>query len=45
MAFKKMVADAVAKASFSMAKKACGAASFYGLHQPKEPAKLAKSAK
>lgn len=45
MAFKKIVADTVAKASLSVAKKACGAASFYGLHQPKEPAALKKVAK
>lgn len=38
---KTKVAQAIAAVSLTMAKKACGAASMYGLYQPKEPAKVA----
>ena len=38
----KTIAKAVAAASMTMAKKACGAASMYGFHQPKEPKAVAK---
>lgn len=34
---KKNVLDVVAKISLEMAKKACGAASWWDCHQPKEP--------
>lgn len=37
---KKAVLKAVAKAGKKMAVKACGNASYYGFHQPKEPKAL-----
>lgn len=40
MNVKKVVANAVAKLALKSAKTACGAASFYGPYQPKEPANL-----
>lgn len=45
MKLKETVAKAIAKASMSMAKKSCGAASCYFTYQPKEPAALKKIAK
>ncbi len=42
MKFHETLAKAIEKVSMSMAKKACGAASFYGWHQPKEPKALEK---
>ncbi len=45
MKFKEMVARTIAKASMSMAKKACGAASCYFTYQPKEPKALRKMTK
>lgn len=39
---KKTVLNTVAKASKSMAIKACGAASYFGFHQSKEPKALRK---
>lgn len=40
MKVKKVMAKVIAKVSLIMAKKACGAASFYGAYQPKEPEML-----
>lgn len=40
MKVKAMVAKAIAKLAFKSAKMACGAASYYGSYQPKEPANL-----
>lgn len=45
MKLKKTVAKVIAKASMSMAKKACGAASCYFAYQPKEPKALEKLVK
>ncbi len=45
MKLKETVAKAIAKASMSMAKKACGAASCYFAYQPKEPKALRKMTK
>lgn len=42
MKFKKALADKIAKVSLAMAKKFCGAASAYGVYQPKEPEVLKK---
>ena len=42
---KTSIAKAIASIAEIMAKKACGAASHYGLHQFKEPAKLNKISK
>lgn len=39
---KSTVLDLVAKAVLGTAKTACGAASFWDFHQPKEPAALKK---
>jgi cyclic lactone autoinducer peptide len=39
---KKRVAEVIANVAFAIAKKACGAASVYGMHQSKEPTDLAK---
>lgn len=39
------VAKVIEKASMSMAKKACGAASWFGIYQPKEPKALEKLVK
>ncbi len=38
--FKRTVAKAIAVISLKMAKASCGAASQYGIYQPKEPAAL-----
>lgn len=40
MKFKAMVAKSIAKLALKSAKTACGAASYYGPFQPKEPANL-----
>lgn len=40
MNVKKVVANVIAKLALKSAKAACGAASFYGPYQPKEPANL-----
>lgn len=40
MKVKEMVAKAIAKVALKSAKAACGAASYYGPYQPKEPANL-----
>ncbi len=40
--FKRTVAKAIAAISLKMAKASCGAASRYGMYQPKEPAALRK---
>ncbi len=40
--FKRTVAKAIAVISLKMAKASCGAASIYGMYQPKEPAALKK---
>lgn len=40
MKFKAMVAKSIAKLALKSAKTACGAASYYGPYQPKEPANL-----
>lgn len=45
MKMKKVIAKLVASASESMAKKACGTASHFGMHQFKEPAMLTKKSK
>ncbi len=45
MKIKETLAKAIAKASMSMAKKACGAASCYFTYQPKEPKALRKMTK
>lgn len=42
---KKTIAKIVASVAENMAKKACGTASHYGLHQFKEPVKLTKKSK
>ncbi|MDE6021537.1 MAG: cyclic lactone autoinducer peptide [Ruminococcus sp.] len=42
---KKTILKAVAKAGKQMAVKACGNASYYGYHQPKEPKALKELAK
>lgn len=42
MKLDKTIAKAVAAISMTMAKKACGMASFYGSYQPKEPKAVAK---
>ncbi len=42
---KKKIAKFIASAAENMAKKACGTASHYGLHQFKEPAMLTKKSK
>ncbi len=42
---KKTVLKGMAKVSKAMAVKACGAASYFGFHQPKEPVALKKMAK
>jgi len=42
---KKTILEGLAKAGKKMAVKACGAASYFGYHQPIEPAKLKKIAK
>lgn len=39
---KKIILKATAKAGKAMAIKACGSASFFGYHQPKEPEALKK---
>lgn len=41
---KKAILKATAKAGKAMAVKACGSASFFGYHQPKEP-KIVKNLK
>ncbi len=45
MKIKETLAKAIAKASMSMAKRACGAASCYFTYQPKEPKALRKMTK
>jgi len=40
MGFKKILADFIAKTALKSAKVACGAASCYGVYQPKEPANI-----
>ncbi|MBP1562094.1 MAG: cyclic lactone autoinducer peptide [Oscillospiraceae bacterium] len=40
MKVKKAVANVIAKTALKNAKAACGAASYYGPYQPKEPANL-----
>jgi len=45
MKAKEKLAAAIAKISLAAAKKACGAASFYGVYQPKEPKCLDKLVK
>lgn len=40
MKAKKIVADLIAKTAIKSAKAACGAASYYGVHQPKEPTNI-----
>ncbi len=45
MTIKEKVAKAVAVVSLKMAKVSCGAASQFGLFQPKEPAALKKMMK
>lgn len=40
MKAKKVVANIIAKVALKSAKAACGAASYYGPYQPKEPANL-----
>lgn len=42
---KTSIAKAIAFVAETMAKKACGAASHFGMHQFKEPAKLSKISK
>lgn len=42
---KKTVAKLIASAAKSVATKACGTASHFGLHQFKEPTKLTKKSK
>lgn len=42
MKFKKALAERIAKISLATAKKFCGAASSYGMYQPKEPEALKK---
>lgn len=43
--FKRTVAKAIAVISLKMAKASCGAASHFGIYQPKEPAALKKMMK
>ena len=45
MKMKKVIEQIVASASEIMAKKACGTASHFGMHQFKEPAMLTKKSK
>lgn len=40
MKVKKVIADFIAKSVLKSAKVACGAASYYGICQPKEPVDL-----
>lgn len=40
MKAKKKIADFIAKTALKSAKVACGAASCYGIYQPKEPANI-----
>lgn len=40
MKFKATIAKTIAKLALKSAKTACGAASFFGPYQPKEPANL-----
>lgn len=42
MKIKEKVAKVIAGISLKMAKASCGAASIYGIYQPKEPAALKK---
>lgn len=42
MKFNEIVAKAIAKIALNSAKTACGAASFFGAYQPKEPVNLKK---
>ncbi len=42
---KQYAAGIIAAAAEKMAKKACGTASHFGLHQAKEPEKLSKKSK
>ncbi len=42
MKLKKTTADVVAKIAKMAAKSACGSASWWGIHQPKEPNNLKK---
>ena len=45
MKFKKALAEKIAKVSLITAKKFCGAASVFGIYQPKEPEALKKPKK
>lgn len=45
MKVKRLMAQKVANAALSLAKKACGSASYYGTYQAKEPAYLKKICK
>lgn len=45
MVIKEKVAKTIARISLKMAKASCGAASQYGMYQPKEPAALKKMMK
>lgn len=40
MKAKKAIANIVAKTALKTAKAACGAASYFGVYQPKEPANI-----
>lgn len=40
MKVKKAIANVIAKTALKNAKAACGAASFYGPYQPKEPSNI-----
>lgn len=40
MKAKQKIADVIAKIALKSAKTACGAASYYGVFQPKEPANI-----
>lgn len=45
MKIQKTVAKAIEKVAVAMAKKACGAASWFGTYQPKEPTKAIEKLK
>ncbi len=45
MKVKAVIAQAIAKAALKTAKASCGAASYFGTYQPKEPVDLRKLVK
>lgn len=45
MKAKKAIANIIAKMALKTAKAACGAASYYGVYQPKEPSNIKERAK